>query len=84
MSMNRGQITIGVLATVAGLFAGVAAPILYVGDVKKDVAVQAAEISAIVDNINDLKSDNRDFAKKIDALLINRGIDPEKLLRTLP
>jgi hypothetical protein len=50
-----------------------------VSDIKTEVAVQENRISSVEDGISDIKNDNKILNSKMDALLWERGINPDKI-----
>ena len=76
---SKGQIAVQSLAVVAGVLSAVAVPIIWGGKVDAANQVQDVKITNIETQQGDLKSDVRDMNKKLDALLIANGIQPDKL-----
>lgn len=77
--MTKGQIQIGLLLSGFALLASIAAPILYVGNIKETNAVQDNKLTTLEANYKEIKDDNKSINKKIDALLWKQGINPENI-----
>lgn len=70
------------IATVAGIMAligSIVAPTLWFGDIKQVNAVQDVRISTIEVEHKENREDFRLLNAKVDALLINSGINPAKV-----
>jgi len=76
---NKSQIQIGLITGVFALIASVAAPILWVGNIKETAAVQENKITTLERNYNELRGDYKTLDAKINALLLKNNINPEKI-----
>ena len=86
MDMKKGQIQIGLLVSGFALLASIAAPILWVSDIKETNAVQENRLAnsekkfeEIKTEIKEIRSENKLLNDKIDALLWRQGIDPKTI-----
>ena len=76
---NKSQIQIGLITGVFALIASVAAPILWVGNIKETAAVQENKITTLERNYNELRGDYKTLDAKINALLLKNNINPDKI-----
>ena len=69
---------IGTLGIIIGLIGAIGVPFLYVGEIKETNAVQAEQITTLQGNYIDLRKEIQDMradtTKRLDALLLERGI----------
>ena len=76
----KGQITIPILLSVGALLGMVAAPAIWISGKVSAVegvnAVQNIRIDMLEKVLEDLRNDNKMLVKKVDVLLLNRGINP--------
>lgn len=70
------NLSIPVLTGIIAFIAAIAAPILWVGDIKEVNAVQSNKIETLQQNHTELRNDSRLLGQKIDALLVRQGINP--------
>lgn len=77
--MNKGQIQIGILVSGFALLASIAAPILWVSNIKETNAVQDNKLANIEENYKEIKDDIKELRKGMNLLLIKNGINPEKI-----
>lgn len=79
MKTTRGQVTVAAIGTIMALLASVGAPFIWAGNLKATNAVQDTEIENLKETVRETKDNLRELNKKLDALLINNGINPDKL-----
>ena len=76
---DKGQLQLGLITGVFALIASVAAPILWVGNIKETAAVQENKITTLERNYNELRGDYKTLDAKINALLLKNNINPDKI-----
>lgn len=76
MMATMGNISAATVVGLMALLASVAAPIIWVGDIKQVNAVQDNKIETLQLNYDALRKDNRTLGDKIDVLLLRSGVDP--------
>lgn len=81
---NRGQIAVASLLSISALVGSVAAPILWLSQLKEVNAVQDVKIANIQAEQTRIEDEYTQLNNKIDALLIRNGIDPERISITKP
>jgi peptidoglycan hydrolase CwlO-like protein len=90
--MNKaGQVSIPIALVLTGMagvttglssyYASQIAQNSKVAEVRQDVAVLQSEKRNLDGSVIEIKEDVKEINKKIDQLLINRGIDPSKIVQ---
>ena len=75
----KGQINLSLLTGIAAFIAAIAAPIIWVGDIKQVNAVQDNRLGTVETNYMRLEGKLDMQSEKINALLVKQGINPDKL-----
>ena len=77
--MNKGQIQLGILGTIVALIAGIGTPFIWGGNIKAVNDVQNVKIQTLEQSTAETRGELKELNKKLNALLIKSGIDPDKI-----
>ena len=70
---NRGQIQITLITQILGFIAAIIAPVLYVGNVKENVAIQNVKITALEKNIDEIKGNTEYIRRTLEDMSKTRA-----------